>query len=517
MVKEEQPALHEELEKLRIEIVDHGQANELQVTYDLEECIRTAQKSSAEIKDLWELMKEGKAEDYRIDEQGTVWLKERLCVLQDKALLEHIMKEAHNSRYSIHPGSTKMYKDLKTRYWWKDMRRDIAHYLACCDTYSRVKIKHQKPAGLVKPLGIPVWNWEDISMDFVVGLPRTPKGNDSVWVIVDRLTKVAHFVLVKTWYATEKLAEVYVEHILRLHGAPRSIVSDRGPQFVAKFWQSFHKLMGTTLNYSTAFHTQTDGQTERVNQVLEDMLRVCALTYGTDWEGSLPFAGFSYNNNYQASLRMAPFEALYGRRCRTPLAWSEVGERTLFGPAIIEEAEEKVEKVRENLRIAQSRQKSYADKRRRELTFAVGDRVYLKVSPLQGTKRFLVKGKLALRYVGPYPITKRIGSLAYQLALPETMAGVHPVFHVSQLKKSEKAVEAKQVPIELLDLQDTLEYVSIPRRSWIERSKRQEEQPFPSVKCCGVTIQSEKQLGRKKMISERSILTCSRRRLGSKS
>jgi hypothetical protein len=159
---------------------------------------------------------------------------------------------------------------------------------------------------------------------------------------------------------------------------------------------------------------------------------------------------------------MAPFEALYGRKCRTPLAWSEVGERTLFGLAIIEEVEEKVEKVRENLRIAQSRRKSYADKRRRELTFAVGDCVYLKVSPLQGTKRFSVKGKLAPRYVGPYQITKRIGSLAYQLALPETMAGVHPVLHVSQPKKSEKEVEEKQMPMELLDLQDTLEYVEYP-------------------------------------------------------
>jgi hypothetical protein len=158
---------------------------------------------------------------------------------------------------------------------------------------------------------------------------------------------------------------------------------------------------------------------------------------------------------------MAPFEALYGRKCRTLLAWSEVGEKTLFGPAIIKEAEEKVEKVRENLRIAQSRHKSYADKRR-ELTFPVGDRVYLKVSPLGGTKRFLVKGKLAPRYIGSYQITKRIGSLAYQLALPKIMAGVHPVFHVSQLKKSEKEVEEKQVPLELLDPQDTLEYAEYP-------------------------------------------------------
>jgi hypothetical protein len=236
---------------------------------------------------------------------------------------------------------------------------------------------------------------------------------------------------VKVTFGTECLANLYVEHILRLYGAPNSIVSDRGPQFVAKFWRSFHKLMDTTLSYSTAFHPQTDEQTERVNQVLEDLLRACALTYDTDWESSLLFAEFSYNNNnFQASLRMAPFEALYGRKCRTPLAWSEVGERTLFGPVIIEKAEEKVEKVRENLRIAQSRKKSYADKRRRELTFAVGDSVYLKVSPLRGTKRFLVKGKLAPRYVGPYQITKRIGSLAYQLALPEAMAGVHPVSRV---------------------------------------------------------------------------------------
>jgi hypothetical protein len=375
MVREEQPALHEELEKLRIEIADHGQVNAQRVTYDLDERIRTTLRSSAVIKVLRELMKEGKAEDYRVDEQGTVWLKERICVPQDKALLEQIMNEAHDSRYSIHPGNTKMYKDLKTRYWWKDMRRDIAHYVACCDTYSRVKIEHQKPVGLLKPLEVPVWKWEDISMDFIVGLPRTPKGNDSIWVIVDRLTKVAHFVPVKVTFGTERLANLYVEHILRLHGAPKSIVSDRGPQFVAKFWSSFHKLMGTTLNYNTAFRSQTDGQTERVNQVLEDMLRACALTYDTDWESSLPFAEFSYNNSFQTSLRMAPFEALYRRKCRTPLAWSEVGERTLFGPAIIEEAEEKVEKVRENLRVAQSCQKSYADKRRRELTFAVGDSV----------------------------------------------------------------------------------------------------------------------------------------------
>jgi hypothetical protein len=165
--------------------------------------------------------------------------------------------------------------------------------------------------------------------------------------------------------------------------------------------------MDTKLNFSSAYHPQTDGQTERTNQVLEDMLRACALKHGGSWDKSLPFAEFSYNNSYQASLRMAPFEALYGRKCRTPLYWSETGESQLFGPEIIKEAERQVQVVRENLKVAQSRQKSYADTRRRELTFEEGDYVYLKVSPIRGLRRFKVKGKLSPRYIGPFKILER--------------------------------------------------------------------------------------------------------------
>jgi IS30 family transposase len=149
----------------------------------------------------------------------------------------------------------------------------IAEYVAQCDTCQRVKAEHQRPTGLLQPLEIPTWKWDDISMDFIVGLSRTQKGNDSIWVIVDRLTKVAHFLPVKANYSVSRLAELYVDNILNLHGAPRSIVSDRGTQFTAQFWKSLHASMGTELNYSTAFHPQTDGQTERVNQVLEDLLR----------------------------------------------------------------------------------------------------------------------------------------------------------------------------------------------------------------------------------------------------
>jgi hypothetical protein len=147
-----------------------------------------------------------------------------------------------------------MYNDLKVRFWWEKMREDIAEYVARCDTCQRVKAEHQRPAGLLEPLEIPTWKWDDISMDFIVGLPRTQKGNDSIWVIVDRLTKVAHFLPMKTNYSVSRLAELYVYNILKLHGAPRSIVSDRGPQFTAQFWKSLHASMGTELNYSTAFH-----------------------------------------------------------------------------------------------------------------------------------------------------------------------------------------------------------------------------------------------------------------------
>ena len=275
MVREDQPELHEELEKLKLEIVESDQLNELRVKYNLEDHIRQAQKGCPEIEEVKDLLRRGKAPDHRIAEQGTLWLKDRICVPRNEEIRKLILREAHDSRYSIHPGCTKMYHDLKDLFWWEKMREDIAEYVARCDTCQRVKAEHQRPTRLLQPLEIPVWKWDDISMDFVVGLPRTTRGNDSIWVIVDHSTKIAHFIPVKANYGVGKLADLYIEHILRLHGAPQSIVSDRGPQFTAQFWESLHKSMGTELRHSTAFYPQTDGQTKRVNQVLEDLLRAC--------------------------------------------------------------------------------------------------------------------------------------------------------------------------------------------------------------------------------------------------
>jgi hypothetical protein len=196
-----------------------------------------------------------------------------------------------------------------------------------------------------------------------------------------------------------------------------------------------HETLDTQLHFSSAYHPQTDGQTERVNQILEDMLRACALQYGRSWDKSLPYAEFSYNNSYQESLKMAPFEMLYGRRCQTPLFWSETGEQKVFGPDILQEAEKQVHMVRENLRIAQSRQKSYANHRRRELIFKVGDFVHLKVLPMRGLRHFKVRGMLAPRFIGPFKVLEKTGEVAYKLELPPLLSAMHDVFHVSQLKK----------------------------------------------------------------------------------
>ncbi|WVZ80679.1 hypothetical protein U9M48_028136 [Paspalum notatum var. saurae] len=332
------------------------------------------------------------------------------------------------------------------------MKREIAKYVSECDVYQRVKADHLKPAGMLQPQAVPAWKWEDVHMDFIVGLPRTQKGYDSIRVIIDRFTKSAHFIPVKTIYHAKTYAELYIARIVSLHGVPLTITSDRGSLFVSRFWEQLQLALGTKLIHSLAYHPQTSGQVERVNQVLKDMLRACTLTHSTKWDECLPLAEFAYNKSYQNSLEMAPFKALYGKRCRTPLNWSEPRERVTFGLDLVTQAETQVKMIHSNLKRAHSRQKSYSDKSRRPLVFEEGDHVYLRVSPMKGVHQFGIKGKLAPRYVGPFKITERCGAVAYRLELPPHLAAVHDVFHVSQLKKClrvpEDVVDTSQIQIE---------------------------------------------------------------------
>jgi len=237
-------------------------------------------------------MKEEETKHFRVNDNGILWFNDRLVVPKDRELRNQILSEAHSSKLSIHPGSSKMYQDLKPLFWWTKMKKEIAAFVARCDNCCRVKSVHMK-ASLLQPLSILGWKWEEVSMDFIIGLPTSVKGYNSIWVIVDRLTKVAHFIPVRTDYHSHQYAELYFEHIVRQYGVPRTIILDRGPQFTACLWECLDEQIGTHLVRSSAYHPQTAGQTERVNQILEDMLRACALSSKGSWVKWLPLAEFS--------------------------------------------------------------------------------------------------------------------------------------------------------------------------------------------------------------------------------
>ncbi|WVZ49844.1 LOW QUALITY PROTEIN: hypothetical protein U9M48_001170 [Paspalum notatum var. saurae] len=434
--------LCEEFERLSLGFLHHTTAAAFEAEPTLEQEIREHQKNDEKL----------------------------ICVPNVDSIRKLILSEAHDTAYSIHPGSTKMYYDLKERFWWYGMKRAVAEYLAICDTCQR-------------PLKVPEWKWEEITIDFIVGLPRPQKGYNSIWVVVDRLTKVAHFIPVNTTYSGAKLAEPYISQNY----------IDRGSRFTSRFWVRLHNSLDTKLGFSTAYHPRTDGRDERTNRILEDMLRACAIQYGTSWDKCLPYAEFSYNNSYQASLKKSPFEALYGKRCRTPLFWNQTGEK--------QDAEQQLRIVQENLRVAQSRQRSYADVRRRDLSFKVDDHVYLKVSPMRGIRRFNMKGKLAPRYIGPFKILEKKGEVAYRLELPPSLSGVHDVFHVFQLKKCLRVPE-EQTPLEGLEVQEDLTYTEHPvkilpiltHRRGILETKRSR-----CAVCSGVIIQRPRQHGNERM------------------
>jgi len=424
---------------------------QLRVKLTFREKVLEAQQKDIEVDKVKEKIKLGIETPFWILDDGMVLMGKRMYLPGDQVLKEELLKEAHETRLNIHPGSIKMYNDLKEFYWWPNMKKQIADFVASCPVCQQVKVEHQKPAGPLQPLLIPQWKWEDIIMDFVSMLPRGKKGNDAIWVIVDRLTKSALFLPMKMTDPVDKLARLYVNEVVRLHGVPLSIVSDRDPRFTSRLWPSIQRALGSKLNISTAFHPQTDRQSERTIQTLEDLLRACAMEFGGNWEDHLPLVEFTYNNSYQATIRMAPYEALYGRKCQTLVCWEEVGDWNLMGPKFIQDTSKKIRIIRDRMKAAQDRQKSYADRRRRPLEFNMGDRVYLKVAPWKHLLRFGMKGKLAPRYIVPYEIVKRIGPVAYQLALPQHLVKIHDLFHVSMLRKAEidPTWVLPQIPIEV--------------------------------------------------------------------
>ncbi|GJV17956.1 putative reverse transcriptase domain-containing protein [Tanacetum coccineum] len=350
-----------------------------------------------------------------------------------------IMHESHKSKYSIHPGSDKMYQDMKKLYWWPNMKADIATYVSKCLTCAKVKAEHQRPSGLLVQPKIPEWKWDNITMDFVTKLPKTSQGYDTIWVIVDRLTKSAIFTPMRETDPLDKLARMYLKEVVTRHGIPVSIICDRDPRFASNFWRSLQNALGTNLDMSTAYHPQTDGQSERTIQTLEDMLRACAIDFG------------------------------------------KVGEAQILGPELIQETTEKIIQIKQRMQAARDRQKSYADLKRKPMEFQVGDKVMLKVSPWKGVVRFGKRGKLNPRYVGPFKVLEKVGEVAYKLELPEELSRVHNTFHVSNLKKCH-ADEPLAVPLDGLHLDDKLHFVEEPLEIVGREVKRLKRSRIPLVK-----------------------------------
>ncbi|GJR68539.1 putative reverse transcriptase domain-containing protein [Tanacetum coccineum] len=367
---------------------------------------------------------------FEIQNDEVIYFVGRIWIPLVGEIRKLIMDEAHTTQYSVHPGADKMYYDLRDLYWWPGMKRDITDYVSKCLTCSKIKAEHQKPSGLLQQPEILELKWEKLSMDLITGLPRSSSGYDAIWVNVDRLSKSAHFLPIREDYKSDKLARIYFNEIVARHGVPVSIILDRDGRFASHLWQSLQKALGTRLDMSTAYHPQTDGQSERTIQTLEDMLRACVMDFEGSWETHLPLIEFSYNNSYHKSIKCAPFEALYGRKCRSPVMWAEVGESRLIGPEIVHETTEKILQIR-------------------------------RVSPWKGVVRFGKKGKLAPRYVGPFEIVECVGPVAYRLKLPHELSCIHDTFHVSNLKKC-LAESDVQVPLEEIEIDENLRFVEEP-------------------------------------------------------
>ncbi|GJS66539.1 putative reverse transcriptase domain-containing protein [Tanacetum coccineum] len=279
----------------------------------------------------------------------------------------------------------------------------------------------------------------------------------------------------------DKLARMYLKEVVTKHGIPVSIICDRDPRFASNFWRSLQKALGTSLDMSTAYHPQTDGQSERTIQTLEDMLRACVIDFGNGWVKHLPLVEFSYNNSYHASIKAAPFEALYGRKCRSPVCWAEVGQVQLTGPELVQETTERIIQIKQRIQTARDRQKSYADLKRKPMEFQVGDKVMLKVSPWKGVVRFGKRGKLNPRYVGPFKVLKKVGAVAYKLELPQELSRVHNTFHVSNLKKC-YSDDPLVVPLEGLQVDDKLHFVEEPVEIMDREVKQLRRSRVPIVK-----------------------------------
>lgn len=397
---------------------------------------------------------------------GLIRYRGRVWIGANSALQTKLIHAFHSSAVGGHSGTQATYHRIKRLFAWTGLKRAVTEFVQQCLVCQQAKHSNSHPAGLLQPLPTPEGAWRDITMDFVEGLPLSD-GANVILVIVDRFTKYAHFVPLRHPFSAQNVARAFVDSVLKLHGMPRSIVSDRDKIFTSTLWKKLFAALGTKLSFTTAYHPQTDGQTERVNQCLEMFLRCAVQDSPKQWRRWLPLAEFWYNSTFHTSLGCSPFKALYGHDPNVGAMpdSSEIGA----SPAaeFLTERAVHLEILKKHLHNAQLRMKLYADRQRVERQFEVGDRVLLKLQPYaQASVVNRPYPKLAYKYFGPYTVLERIGQVAYKLELPETSM-IHPVFHVSQLKEfhpDHTPVFAELPPLPTLDTSETVPEAVLDRR-----------------------------------------------------
>jgi hypothetical protein len=361
----------------------------------------------------------------------------------DRSLKSKLLKEVHDSPIGGHLGVHKTHRKLAQHYYWHGMRKDVQDYVYSCVACSQNKHRNQAPAGQLQPLPIPTDRWQVWSMDLVGPLPKTTKGNDTIVVFVDKLTKLAHFVPTVVTVTAPQMAEIVLTRIVLQHGVPKAIVSDRDPRFTSHMWRALWSMFGTSLNMSTAYHPQTDGQTERMNRTMEEMLRSYVNDKGNDWDQHLATAELAYNTATQESTGYTPFRLSYGMEARLPMDYALQQAKAGDNPVAVETIQQwnaDLVKARHNLEQAQQRQSFYADQHRQSHVYNVGDKVMLTTEHMNSKV-----GKLNARYVGPFIVKRVTSAVNVELNLPSTMR-IHPVFHVSKLKPYTAVEDSDRFP-----------------------------------------------------------------------
>lgn len=402
---------------------------------DFMQAVREAYKHDSVCKKLLQ----GCNPPYEVQE-GIIRRGERIYVPNDRKLISLILRESHDTAVGGHVGGNKMLELVSRLFYWPKQHKDIKNYVRTCLKCQENKPSNQLPMGLLHPLPIPETRWSQVTMDLITQLPRTKAGHDAIIVFVDKLSKMVHYAPTHTECTAEDVGKIFWKEVVRHHGIPDSIVSDRDTRFTSKFWTALWKQLGTKLLMSSAHHPETDGQTERANRTLEDMLRAFVDVNQDDWDEYLVQAEIAYNNSEQASTKYTPFYLNSGQHPSLPLS-KIVGDKTnnesvndLLGRLRI-----CLDNAKLNLQEAQARQTHYANMSRRDVSFELGDEVMLSTAILRKWDR---APKLLPKYVGPYKIIKVVSPVAYELDLPATMR-IHNVFHISKLKAYQESSDVQ--------------------------------------------------------------------------